>query len=156
MGQHRGSARAGDAAAGWRSQRPPAWQADWLSPLHVLPRRCSTVPVLINLAALYSLNLDSRGRSYLACLSVIYLRGLWMCVCHPEAHRVQRPQWAALQVWHCGRERGHCGMLAVLAGLPTDRHPCERERGHCGRPVRPGLPTDRHPCPAGGPGRGSL
>ena len=76
--------------------------------------------VLINLAALHSLNLDSRGRSYLACLSVIYLRGLWMCVCHPEAHRVQRPQWAALQVRRRGSERGHRGRPAAgyMQGLP--------------------------------------
>ena len=62
--------------------------------------------VLINLAALHSLNLDSRGRSYLACLSVIYLRGLWMCVCHPEAHRVQ-PR---------SGPRSRCGAAAASGG----------------------------------------
>jgi hypothetical protein len=62
--------------------------------------------VLINMAALHSLNLDSRGRSYLACLSVIYLRGLWMCVCHPEAHRVQ-PR---------SGPRSRCGAAAASGG----------------------------------------
>ena len=70
-----------------------------------LDRASLIVGLLLNFSSLYSLQLDSRGRAYFACLSAIYIGGLMMAWRHPRAHSLQRQQWATVQV----RDGGVCG-----------------------------------------------